>query len=88
VGHAIGRKATGGRPGRVISAKALGKALRSTGLWEADTFLRRVREEFVPSLQTIRDELFRRFPGARRFVEVIYPADLDEAAERVRMEGP
>lgn len=80
-GHAIAKPAKSGRPGRMLTAGQLGRALRRTSLWDAEAFLLRIREELVPAVERVRDELFRRFPEARRFVEITYPEELNQAAE-------
>lgn len=82
-GHAIAKRAKSGRPGRVLTAGQIGRALRRTGLWDAEAFLLRIREELVPAVEKVRNEIFRRFPEARRFVEITYPEELNRAAEGV-----
>ncbi len=81
-GHVASQKATKTRPGRILSAAALGNALRKTGLWDSEHFLRRVRKELVPGVEKVRNELLRNYPGARRFFELTYPAELKASAEK------
>jgi hypothetical protein len=38
-------------------------------LHESESFLLRVREELVPGVEAVRDELLRRYPEARQFIE-------------------
>lgn len=79
--HAVARRARAGlTPGRLVSAPILGRALRRTGLWDAQTFLRRVREDLVPAVERSRDALLARFPDARAFVAGGYLADLEASA--------
>ena len=79
--HATSHHAEAGRrPGRLIPGTVLGRALRRTGLWDTDSFLRRVREDLVPSVSKVRDALFVRFPDARGFVEGGYLAEIESGA--------
>lgn len=80
-GHVIAKKATKTKPGRILSAVALGQALRKTDLWNSDNFLQRVREELVPGVERVKDELLQRYPDARNFLEFTYPTELKIAAE-------
>lgn len=82
VGHARRRKASRKFPARIPPPRILGEALVKSGLWERQSFLGRVREELVPAVERVRDELFKRYPDAKSFVEVEYPTELQAAAER------
>jgi hypothetical protein len=79
--HATSHRAKAGRrPGRLIPGTVLGRALRRTGLWDTTSFLRRVREDLVPSVSKVRDALLVRFPAARQFVEGGYLAEIENGA--------
>lgn len=81
VGHARRKDSKGKEPGQVLPARTLGEALRKTGMWDSDDFLLRVRQELVPGVERVRDELFKRFPGVKEFVETIYGEDVRVVAE-------
>lgn len=78
--HATSRRAGQGRPGRILSGVVFGRALKRTGLWDAEAFLLRTREQLVPAVETIRDALLVRFPPAREFVEGGYLAEIEKGA--------
>ena len=80
VGHVVAKGAKGS-PGRIISGKALGHALRRAGLWDAEPFLRRVERVLLPGIERTRDELFRKYPAARPFALKGYPGEVESAAE-------
>lgn len=78
--HATSRRADRGRPGRILPGVVFGRALKRTGLWDADAFLRRTREDLVPAVERVRDALLARFPEARPFVEGGYLAEIERGA--------
>lgn len=80
VGHVIARKVKGA-PGRIISARALGHALRRAGLWDAERFLRRVERDLLPGIERTRDELYRKYPAARTFTLTGYSNEVESVAE-------
>lgn len=67
VGHSVARKATRSKPGRIIPASVLGKAVREAGLYDWKAFTQRVRRDVIPGVERVRDELANRYPGAREF---------------------
>jgi len=66
-GHSVARKATRSKPGRIIPASVLGKAVREAGLCDWKAFVHRVRRDVIPGVERVRDELASRYPGAREF---------------------
>lgn len=88
VGHAHSKRTVGKRPARHVSAKALAAALCRTGLWERDNFLLRVREQIVPGVEKVRDEIFRRYPVAREFAVSMYGEEIKRTARGMGFEAP
>ncbi len=78
-GHATSKKATTSRPGRIIPPAILGTALRAAGLIDSERLLRRVKEELVPGVEKVRDELTRLHPFVEKFVKETYPLELERA---------
>ena len=66
-GHSVARKATRSKPGRIIPASVLGKAVREAGLYDWKAFVQRVRRDVIPGVERVRDELASRYPGAKEF---------------------
>ena len=79
-GHMLSREADRGQPGRILAPAVFGRALRESGLWEADVFLARVEHEVIPAVERVRAELFRRWPAAEDYVRRIYPDDVNRGA--------
>lgn len=79
--HAIAKRSKRGRPARAMRAKTLGEVLRRSGLLNADEFLLRVKEELVPGVEKVRDEIFRKYPAAREFIEKGYASGLAAGLE-------
>jgi hypothetical protein len=73
-GHMLTRKPDRGRPGRIIPPEVFGRALRDSGLGEAELFLSRVEGQLIPAVERVRAELFRRWPASEEYVRTIYPA--------------
>jgi hypothetical protein len=80
-GHATGKARTATSPGRLVPARVLGKAIRDSGLNDLSLFLGRVRTELAPAIEQLRDEIGRRYPDLRRFIQQ-YAADTSEASNR------
>lgn len=80
VGHARRKETHGRRPGQVVPAEELGKATKRCGMVAQAEFLLRLREHLVPGVERLRDELFRLYPEARRFVTEIYGNDFKRGA--------
>lgn len=78
-GHATSKKATDKHPGHIIPAVVLGKALKKTGLLDLEAFLQRIQEELASGVEKVRDELTRRYPAARQFIET-HAVELENAA--------
>jgi hypothetical protein len=68
MGHSIAHKSTKTKPGRMISGTALGKAIRQAGLQSWEGFADRVSKELVPGVLRTRDELAKRYPSARNYI--------------------
>jgi hypothetical protein len=78
--HAPAKKSTGGRPGRLVEASALGRALEKTGIGDEDRFLTRVRNDLTPAVERVRDQILANHPEARDFITTQYPAALQQGA--------
>jgi hypothetical protein len=72
-GHILSRKADGAQPGRIIPPEVFGRALRDSGLGDAEALLGRVEAELIPAVERVRAELFRRWPAAEEYVRRTYP---------------
>ncbi len=70
LGHALARKSTKTKPGRIIPAAALGKAMRQAGLSDWQAFADRIRADLIPGAQRVRDELAEKYPNARAYVKL------------------
>ena len=68
-GHATGKGATASSPGRLLPARVLGRAIRDARLHDLPAFRRRIRMELAPALEGLRDEIGRRYPDLRRFIQ-------------------
>jgi hypothetical protein len=77
-GHSFAKKATNTTPGRIVNPRVLGRALRETGLFESEDFLGRARR-LVPGVESVRDELNRRYPEAKQFLKD-YGSELERSA--------
>ena len=71
-GHVLSRRSSRSRPGRIVAPEALGRALLRAGLWDAESFLRRVERHLISGIERVRDELFTRYPECREFVRRTY----------------
>jgi hypothetical protein len=80
-GHSTARKSTAISPGRLLAPRKLGDCLGRTGLWDADSFLRRVRQTVVPGVEQVRTRLLERYPTARPYIEGGYASEVQESAE-------
>lgn len=78
--HAPARKSTARRPGRLIDASALGRALERTGIGEEEQFLRRVRDELTPAVERVRDKILEAHAEARDFITTGYQQALQQGA--------
>jgi|SRR5882724_378633 len=78
--HMLSREADRGQPGRILPPELFGRALRESGLWEADAFLARVENHVIPAVERVRAELFRRWPAAEDYVRRIYPDAVNRGA--------
>lgn len=78
--HAPAKKSTAGRPGRLIDASALGRALERTGVGDEEQFLRRVRDELTPAVERVRDKILEAHAEARDFITTGYPQALQQGA--------
>jgi len=78
--HAQAKKSTGGTPGRLIPASALGRALERTGIGDEEQFLRCVRDELTPAVERVRDKVLEAHPEARDFITTGYPKALQQGA--------
>jgi hypothetical protein len=78
--HARAKKSTRERPGRLIDASALGRALERTGIGEEEQFLRRVRDELTPAVERVRDKILEAHTEARDFITTGYPQALQQGA--------
>jgi hypothetical protein len=86
-GHSMARKSTATASGRLLAPARLGDCLGRTGLWDAEAFLRRVRETVVPGVERVRTELLERYPMAKPFIEGGYSAELEKSAEAATVRG-
>ena len=77
-GHALAREATVTTPGELLPALVLGKAIQATGLSDLPKFLTRTSTELAPGVETVRDEIGRRYPGLRDFIQQ-YAVDMETA---------
>jgi hypothetical protein len=78
--HAPAKKSTAGRPGRLIDASALGRALERTGIGDEEQFLRCVRDELTPAVERVRDKILEAHAEARDFITSGYPQALQQGA--------
>lgn len=78
--HAQAKRSTARRPGRLIDATALGRALERTGLGAKEEFLRRIRDELTPAVERVRDKILEAHAGARDFITTAYPQALQQGA--------
>lgn len=78
--HAPAKKSTARRPGRLIDASALGRALERTGVGDEEQFLRRVRDELTPAVERVRDKILEAHAEARDFITTGYPKALQQGA--------
>ena len=85
-GHATGKEGTFKSPGRIVPALVLGKAVREAGLLEFELLLGRVQNELVPSVERVRDEIYKLYPVAKEFV-ITYALDLERATHLKMGEG-
>ncbi len=77
-GHATANKGEGNKPGKIVSAKLLGEALRETGVFELEAFLKRVEEQLLPGAFKTIDELNRLYPEVTQFITEDYPLELEK----------
>ncbi|MEX2164936.1 MAG: hypothetical protein WD823_11925 [Sulfuricaulis sp.] len=78
--HAQAKKSTIRRPGRLIDASALGRALERTGIGDEEQFLRRIRDELTPAVERVRDKILEAYAEARDFITTGYPRALQQGA--------
>lgn len=78
--HAQAKKSTALKPGRLIDAWALGRALERTGIGDEEQFLTRVRDELIPAVERVRDKVLEGHPEAREFITTKYPEALQQGA--------
>lgn len=78
--HAQAKKSTAQRPGRLVDASALGRALERTGIGNEEQFLRRIRDDLTPAVERVRDRILEAHPEARAFITVEYPQALQRGA--------
>lgn len=78
--HAYAKKSSARRPGRLIDASALGRALERTGIGDEEQFLKRVRDDLTPAVEKVRDKILELHPEARDFVTTGYPQALQQGA--------
>ncbi|MBI4522772.1 MAG: hypothetical protein HY695_03040 [Deltaproteobacteria bacterium] len=81
-GHATAKSATGKKPGKLISAKLLGIALRETGIDKLPEFATSLREKLAPQLEKFIDQMRRKFPAIDKFVMEDYPLEVEEGRLR------
>jgi hypothetical protein len=86
-GHATGAEAKPGRPARMLPAARLGKALKETGLYDLGGFLKRIQDEILPGVESVRDALTSKYPKTRTFVTETYPLEIDAAASGTLKSG-
>jgi hypothetical protein len=79
-GHILNRESQQGKPGRILSPEAFGRALREAGLWDADVLLERVEHKLIPAVELVRAELFRRWPASEDYVRQVYPHTVSHGA--------
>jgi hypothetical protein len=80
-GHATGKGATPASPAHLLPARVLGRAIHESGLYDLRVFLGRVRAELAPALERTRDEVGRRYPDLRGFIQQ-YAVEMAEARDR------
>jgi len=78
--HAQASRPAARRPGRLIDAWALGRALERTGIGDEEQFLRRIRGELTPAVEKVRDKILEAYPEARDFITTGYPQALQQGA--------
>jgi hypothetical protein len=61
-----------------VPALVLGKAVRESGLWDLESLLGRVRNELIPAIERVRDEIYVLYPVAKEFITT-YALDLEKA---------
>jgi hypothetical protein len=68
-GHVTVNKTDRGRPGRILSPSVLGQAIKKAGLLDIEGFIDRVQHELIPGVESVRDEIYLRYPAAREYIQ-------------------
>lgn len=82
-GHSMIRKGTKFRPGKIVPAQVLGTAVRQAGLSDWKAFVARVREELMPGVQKIRNELVKEYPEIKDYMHY-YQTEYDVFENQAR----